>query len=37
MRAMVLQLSSKGKLHLFEEVAHKLLPAIRMSLFMTEP
>jgi hypothetical protein len=32
----VLQLSSKGKLHLFVEVARKVLPAIHMNLFVTE-
>jgi hypothetical protein len=32
----VFQLYNKGKLYLFGKVAHKRLPNIRMSLFMTD-
>lgn len=36
MCAVVFQLYIKGKVHLLEKVAHKLLPGARISLFMTD-
>lgn len=37
MCAAVFQLYNKGKLRLFQKVAHKRLPNTRMSLFMIDP